>query len=101
MEAVRGPGQISAAEYEDRHNGGHAIRQRLPEAAFPAQSRNQAVDEIPHKKYFLHMLGGTFSQVRAHVNDKVFLFPQLSQQAVHKLCQLLHRLSTPLPACWL
>ena len=59
--------------------------------------RHAAVDEIPQKKYLLHMPCEEFSQVRAITRVKLFSFPQLSTQAVHKLCRLVHRLSTGSP----
>jgi len=54
------------------------------------------VDEIPQKKYLLHMLAATFLQVKAVQVAKIFFFPQAFTQAVHKVCPLLHSLSTAL-----
>jgi hypothetical protein len=55
----------------------------------------QAVDEGLVKEYLVHTPVCVFSQVRAMMSVKLFLFPQVRPQAVHKLCRLVHRLSTP------
>jgi hypothetical protein len=65
--------------------------QRLAGAA---RTLRPAVDEIPRKKYLLHMLVMMFPLVSGVPVTKEFYFPQASPQAVHKLCHILHRLST-------
>jgi hypothetical protein len=94
-------GQTPPREYEERHAAGCW---RASAGAYPAPARwcpRVPVDEIPGKKYLLHMLVATFPQVRAVLGMKKTLYPQASPQAVHKLCPVLHRLSTTAPNCWL
>lgn len=64
---------------------------RLP--AFPTPNL-QAVDEASAKEVLVHMLFRTFPQVRALLGLKLFLYPQLGPQTVHKQEQVMHRLST-------
>jgi hypothetical protein len=72
MEVGSGPGHISGAEYEDCHKGAGSVRYGLPKPASPTRSATPAVDEIPQKKYLLHMPARTFPQVRAASSHKVF-----------------------------
>lgn len=47
------------------------------------------------------MAFGTFPQVRGLLMLKVFLFPQVATQAVHKQDPLIHNLSTGVHVCGL
>ena len=61
----------------------------------------EAVDECSLKESFIHMELRTFPQVRAIIGLKVFLYPQVAPQAVHKQGPLIHNLSTAVHVCGL
>ena len=54
----------------------------------------QAVDERFEKESLVHTRERVFPQVKGLNGGKVFLFPQVNAQTVHKLCHVVHRLST-------
>lgn len=96
-----GIAQNPDAEYEERHAS--APDPFEGDGLLPAHpsTRPTPVDEIPWKKYSVHMRPAVFSQVRRAMLLKFLFCPQISPQAVHKLCHILHRLSTEVVACWL
>jgi hypothetical protein len=61
----------------------------------------KAVDECSSKESLIHMAFGTFLQVRGRFGVKVFLYPQVVTQAVHKQGPLIHNLSTAVHVCGL
>ncbi len=89
-------GQTLDGEYEDGHFPGMNLVTGMDRTDWSAPGASKPVDEIPQKKYLLHIPPRTFPQVRALPRAKVFYYPQPFAQAVHKLCRLLHRLSTAL-----
>jgi hypothetical protein len=72
IKAGRGPGQIGRAEYDDCHKAAGSIGWWLPGRLSVPGSAVPAVDEIPEKKYLLHMPTKTFPQVSGTSSSKVF-----------------------------
>lgn len=105
-----GPGRIQVpvgvgsnlqAEYELRHVSAPGPFRGAGRLSARPGTRPSPVDEIPWKKYSVHTLPAVFLQVRTLPLLKYLFCPQTSPQAVHKLCHILHRLSTAVAACWL
>ncbi|MDI2033701.1 hypothetical protein PJL15_00801 [Paenarthrobacter nitroguajacolicus] len=59
-----------------------------------AASSLVAVDDFPPKLSLVHTLWQTFSQVRALIPVKEFLYPQSNAQSVHNVGMVFHSLST-------
>jgi len=81
---------------KDGHFPGMNLVTGMDRAGDRAPGASGPVDEIPQKKYLLHIPGRAFSQVRGLAGGKLIYYPQPFAQAVHKLCRLVHRLSTAL-----
>jgi hypothetical protein len=66
------PGPNPHVEYEDRHTPFRILSRVRSGAAQGPAAAMPAVDEIPQKKYVLHMPESTFPQVRRFPGTKLF-----------------------------
>ncbi len=80
---------------------GAGMPQPAPGHLPPAAARVNLWMKFPERNIYSTCWRRCFRRSDGFSGKKKFLYPQASPQAVHKLCPVVHRLSTGVPACWL